>query len=95
MMLQDPDHQGPTVAKTIGFPFNFPFFRKAFSRWGDSVILRLHADIVKCGDVLASWPHLEPDPRYESEKHLVMYLAKNPLRGADVISIFGKFFVGV
>jgi hypothetical protein len=92
VVLQSPSHDGPTAAKAIGFPFNFVPFTQVFSRWGASVVLRLHVDIVRNKGKLASWPHLEPDPRYEPEKHIEMYLAKNEIRGEPVISVFGQFY---
>jgi len=92
VVLQSPSHDGPTAAKPIGFPFNFVPFTQVFSRWGPSVVLRLHVDIVRNKGKLASWPHLEPDPKYELEKHIQMYLAKNEIRGEPVISVFGQFY---
>lgn len=41
---------------------------------------------------LASWPHLEPDPKYELEKHIEMYLAKNEIRGEPALAVFGQFY---
>jgi hypothetical protein len=92
VVLQSPSHDGPTTAKPIGFPFNFVPFARDFSRWGPSVVLRLHVDIVRNYGKLVSWPHLEPDPRYEPEKHVEMYLAKNEIRGEAVIDVFGQFY---
>ena len=91
VILQGP-HEGPTVAKAIGFPFNFGPFAQLFSRWGTSVVLRLHADIVRKNGKLVSWPHLEPDPGYEPGKHVEMYLAKNEIRGEPVLVVLGQFY---
>ena len=41
---------------------------------------------------LTSWPHLEPDPKYEPEKHIEMRLAKNEIRGEAVVRVFGQFY---
>lgn len=38
---------------------------------------------------LTSWPHLEPDPKYEPEKHIEMYLAKNEI---PCVAIFRVYF---
>jgi hypothetical protein len=92
VVLQSPSHDGPTAAKPIGFPFNFNPFTQLFSRWGAIVVLRLHVDIVRNKGKLASWPHLEPDPKYELEKHIEMYLAKNEIRGEPVLAVFGQFY---
>ena len=92
VILQSPTHNGPTTAHPIGFPFNFPSVSQLFSKWGDVVILRLHVDIVRYKGKLASWPHAEPDPKYEPEKHIEMFLAGNEIRGPEVISIFGQFY---
>jgi hypothetical protein len=92
VVLQGPSHDGPTTAKAIGFPFNFVPFTQVFTRWGPSVVLRLHVDIVRNKGKLASWLHLEPDPKYELEKHIQMLLAKNEIRGESVVSVFGQFY---
>ena len=91
-ILQSPTHVGPTVAKPIGFPYNFPEYRVPLSRWSDRIVLRLHADVCRYYGKIVSWPHLEPDPRYEPEKHWEMFLANNELRGPVVISIFALFY---
>lgn len=59
---------------------------------GASVVLRLHVDIVRNKGKLASWLHLEPDPKYEPEKHIERYLAKNDIRGETVVGVFGQFY---
>lgn len=41
---------------------------------------------------LPSWPHLEPDPKYELEKHIEMFLAKNEIRGEPFVGVFGQFY---
>jgi hypothetical protein len=92
VILQDPNHRGPTTAKPIGFPYNFPEYRVQLTRWGDQVVLRLHVDLCRYYGKIVSWPHAEPDAKYEPEKHLEMYLAQNELRGPMVLSIFGLFY---
>ena len=92
VILQSPTHTGPTTAHPIGFPFNFPPFSSLLSKWGGAVVLRLHIDIVRYKGKLASWPHAEPDPKYEPEKHIEMFLAGNEIRGPEVINIFGQFY---
>ena len=92
VVLQSPSHNGPTTAMQIGFPFNFSPFTELFSRWGRFVVLRLHADIVRTKGRLVSWPHLEPDPKYELEKHIQIFLAKNEIRGEAVVQVFGQFY---
>ena len=91
-ILQNPTHKGPTTAKPVGFPHNFPEYRVPLSRWGDEVVLRLHVDLCRYLGKIVSWPHTEPDPKYEPEKHWEMFLAKNELRGPMVLSIFGLFY---
>ncbi len=92
VLLQSPSHKGPTAARPIGFPFNFITFAPPLSRWGNVIVLRLHVDIIYYKEQLASWPHIEPDPKYEPEKHLEMYLASNEIRGEPVVNIFGQFY---
>jgi len=92
VILQNPTHQGPTTAKPIGFLYNFPENRVLLSRWGDETVLRLHVDLCRFYGRIVSWPHVEPDPKYEPEKHLEMFLAKNELRGPVILSIFGLFY---
>ena len=92
VILQSPTHIGPTAAKPIGFPYNFPEQRVLLSRWGNQVVLRLHVDLYRYYGRIVSWPHAEPDPKYEPEKHWEMFLANNELRGPMVTSIFGLFY---
>jgi len=92
VILQSPSHKGPTTAKPVGFPFNFTPFTQLFSRWGDVVVLRLHIDVIRYKGRLASWPHAEPDPKYELEKHIEMFIAKNEIRGEPVVSVLGQFY---
>jgi hypothetical protein len=92
VILQNPTHKGPTAAKPIGFPYNFPEHRVPLSRWGGQVVLRLHVDLCRYYGKIVSWPHAEPDAKYEPEKHWEMFLAKNELRGPTVLSIFGLFY---
>jgi hypothetical protein len=92
VILQDPRHNGPTTAKPIGFPYNFPEHRTQLSRWGVQVVLRIHVDLCRYHGKIVSWPHAEPDAKYEPEKHLEMFAAKNELRGPMVLGIFGLFY---
>jgi hypothetical protein len=92
VILQSPSHKGPTTAKPVGFPFNFTLFTQLFSRWGEVVVLRLHIDVIRYKGRLASWPHAEPDPKYEPEKHIEMFIAKNEIRGEPVVSVLGQFY---
>ena len=92
VILQNPTHEGPTTAKPIGFPYNFPEHRIQLSRWGDQIVLRLHVDLCRYYGKIVSWPHAEPDPKYEPEKHLEMFLIKNELRGPMILGIFGLFY---
>ena len=92
VILQNPTHKGPTTAKPIGFPYNFPADRISLSRWGNQIVLRLHVDLCRYYGKIVSWPHAEPDPKYEPEKHWEMFLAKNELRGPMILSIFGLFY---
>jgi hypothetical protein len=92
VILQDPRHKGPTTAKPIGFPYNFPEHQVPLSRWGSQVVLRLHVDLCRYYGKIVSWPHAEPDAKYETEKHFEMFLAQNELRGPIILSIFGLFY---
>ena len=92
VILQSPTHKGPTTAKPIGFPYNFPQYRVPLSRWGNEVVLRLHVDLCRFYGKIVSWPHAEPDPKYEPEKHSEMFLSKNELRGPVILSVFGLFY---
>lgn len=92
VILQSPTHDGPTTARPIGFPFNFIPLAQLLARWGEVVVLRLHVDIVRNKGNLASWPHAEPDPKYELEKHIEMFLAGNEIRGEAVVGILGQFY---
>ena len=92
VILQSPTHIGPTAARPIGFPYNSPEYRVPLSRWGDRVVLRLHVDLCRYYGKIVSWPHLEPDPGYEPDKHWEMFLAESELRGPMVLSIFGLFY---
>ena len=92
VILQSASHNGPTTAKPIGFPYNFPAHLQSLSRWGNQVILRLHVDLCRFRGKIVSHPHAEPDPKYEPEKHLEMFLARNELRGPTILGIFGLFY---
>jgi hypothetical protein len=92
VILQSPSHKGPTTAKPVGFPYNFPQDRVLLSRWGAEVVLRLHVDLCRYYGKIVSWPHTEPDPKYELEKHVEMFFAKNELRGPVILGIFGLFY---
>lgn len=92
LIVQSPTHVGPTAAKPIGFPYNFPHHRVPLSRWSDQVVLRLHVDVCRYYGKIVSWPHLEPDPKYEPEKHWEMFIANNELRGPMTLDIFGLFY---
>ena len=92
VILQSPTHIGPTAAKPIGFPYNFPEYRVPLSRWSDRVVLRLHVDLCRYYGKVVSWAHLEPDPEYDPEKHWETFLANNELRGPMTLSIFGLFY---
>ena len=92
VILQSPSHKGPTTAKPVGFPYNFAPMTQLFSRWGEVLVLRLHIDVIRYKGRLASWPHAEPDPKYEPEKHIEMFVAKNEIRGESVVSVLGQFY---
>jgi len=92
VILQSPTHISPTATKPIGFPYNFPEYRVPLSRWDDQVVLRLHVDLYRYYGKIVSWPHAEPDPKYEPEKHWKMFIANNELRGPVVFAIFGLFY---
>jgi len=91
-ILQSSAHDSPATMKPIGFPYNFPENRIPLSRWGDQTVLRLHVDVCRHYGRIVSWPHIEPDPKYEPEKHSQSYRLRNELRGPMVLNIFGLFY---
>ena len=92
VILQDVTHDGPTTAIAIGYPKDWPDAFDEISKWGESVILRLHVDVFMLQGKLASQPHIEPDPEYNAKEHLDMWRKKNETRGSIAVQILQEFF---
>ena len=92
VILQTSSHDCPTAVKSVGFSYNFPEDRIPLSRWGDQTILRLHVDVCRYYGRVVSWPHIEPDPKYEPEKHWETHRQGSELRGPLTLNIFGLFY---
>lgn len=93
VILQTP-RDNPVAAKSIGFPFNFTDFPELMT-WNhskNSLVLRLHVDIIRWdGGVLASNPHVEPDPRFHKIEHIQCALRAGETRGKPAVAILRRF----
>lgn len=90
-------HRGdtPTVAKSIGFAFNFPEYQR-LTRWNhssNSYVLRIHVEILTWDDgTLVSYPHVEVDPRFHKLRHIASAIRREEVRGEIAVSILRRFF---